>query len=648
MKSILTTVVLVMALHLSAFSDAPEGTYVPSKIEFLGLTLQLDNYAKSKIQAKVNSLNRSKTHYQVFLDRCNLYFPIIDAILEKEGVPTDFKYLALHESTLKGDAVSKTGATGYWQFKDFTAKELGMKINSKIDERSNVVLSTLGATKYLKKNYSYLGNWLTTLISHNKGLGGTQRSIGKKYNGKRVIKLNRSTPDYVFFCIANKVAFEDAVTNKSSQKLYIHNAKPGEKLSDIAKYTNVNLTTLKLYNHWIKKDLLPNDRNVYKVLIPIEKQNEALIARALSTPNKKGDSPIFASTKKQHKKSNHQAPTNSTVAVQNTYPLVTKRKKVSIGSYSLVMVSANGIPAFIAERGQSPAKVAEFLDMSPRKLMRLNDLKLFDTLEPGKAYYIKSKKSKAAIKTHIVQQGEKVWDVAHKYGITVDALRDKNRLSKKEEVKVGRVLLLRKKLGKNNKPTYKTITPPKKKPTVTVQDEIFVTKQEKPSKKDSKPKKDKINTKKESKKVIVKNDTPPPSKNVNRFPNNAQVYVLKQNETVMTVIQKYGLSIRQFKVWNPMDDYSGVPVGTKLMVGYGNETYSNVQKKEEPQRRVIDKQVVEMKVEAPSSVYHTVQKGDTLYSISRRYQVSIQQIQKNNKKGNTSLSIGEKLFIQEK
>jgi len=393
-------------------------------------------------------------------------------------------------------------------------------------------------------------------------------------------------------------------------------------------------------------------------LIPIAIQDEKLIAKALSNPKKKKDKPTLIAD-------NNPTPTEKTVFEEKTvapseskskYPVITKRKKVTIGNYSLKMVSANGIPAFIAEKGQSPAKVADFLGMSAKKLMKINDLQLFDVLEEGKVYYIQPKKTKAAVKTHTVQTGETVWEIAHVYGITVDALRDKNQLSKKEEVKAGRVLLLRKKLGKNEKPTYQKVVPPKNtpKPFEPEPNEIIIGKKEVSVKKTpkEKPLKEKAKEEREytrqKEEEIIKEDRNP-TNNTPRFPRNAQIHVIKQNETVMTILQRYGLSIKQFKEWNPMDDYLSIPAGTALMVGYQDATLSSPTVEIAPNSStVVDAQVVKMKVKNPnpSEIYHIVQKGDTLYSISRKYQVSVQAIQRNNRKLSNTISIGEKLLIQ--
>ena len=77
---------------------------------------------------------------------------MIERVLKEENVPDDFKYLCIQESGLISDAVSSAKAVGFWQFKDFTAREVGLRVDNRIDERKNIVSATRGAAKYLKRN----------------------------------------------------------------------------------------------------------------------------------------------------------------------------------------------------------------------------------------------------------------------------------------------------------------------------------------------------------------------------------------------------------------------------------------------------------------------------------------------------------------
>ena len=89
---------------------------VPDQIDFAGMQLLLTKKAKARIQADVDMIRKSPTYFQQKVDRANLFFPIIDKVFAEEGFPSEFKYLALQESSLVSDAVSSSQAVGYWQF----------------------------------------------------------------------------------------------------------------------------------------------------------------------------------------------------------------------------------------------------------------------------------------------------------------------------------------------------------------------------------------------------------------------------------------------------------------------------------------------------------------------------------------------------
>ena len=125
---------------------------VPHKMEFAGMTLTIRDDARKEIQKDVNSLTQSPRHHNIKIERAKTYFPIIEKVFEEERVPDDFKYLALQESALIADAVSVSNAVGFWQFKDFTAVEMGLRVDKEIDERLNIVSSSRAAARYIKKN----------------------------------------------------------------------------------------------------------------------------------------------------------------------------------------------------------------------------------------------------------------------------------------------------------------------------------------------------------------------------------------------------------------------------------------------------------------------------------------------------------------
>ncbi|HSB92080.1 MAG TPA: lytic transglycosylase domain-containing protein [Flavitalea sp.] len=107
------------------------------------------------------------------------YFNMMDAILIRNGLPKELKYLAVIESRLKSSALSCVGAVGPWQFMAETARDFGLKVNGKVDERRDYVKSTNAAAKYLKSLYGEFGDWLLVIAAYNGGSGTVYNAIKK-------------------------------------------------------------------------------------------------------------------------------------------------------------------------------------------------------------------------------------------------------------------------------------------------------------------------------------------------------------------------------------------------------------------------------------------------------------------------------------
>ena len=135
----------------------------------------------------------------------NRYFPDIEKALADSGVPDDFKYMALIESTFRLEA-SPAGAAGFWQFVKGTAEKYHMEMNDQVDERYNIEKATAGACVYLKDAKEKLGTWTLAAASYNMGLGGMmQRSKEQRLNNYYDMYFNPETSRYVFRMLAMKI-----------------------------------------------------------------------------------------------------------------------------------------------------------------------------------------------------------------------------------------------------------------------------------------------------------------------------------------------------------------------------------------------------------------------------------------------------------
>jgi len=127
------------------------------------------------------------------LGKSIMYFPLFEQKLEEHNMPEDLKYLAVVESALDPNAVSRARAVGLWQFMAPTGKAYGLKINYTVDERRDPVKSTEAAIRYLNDLYERFGDWSLALAAYNSGSGRVSRAI-KRARSKDYWRIRRYLP----------------------------------------------------------------------------------------------------------------------------------------------------------------------------------------------------------------------------------------------------------------------------------------------------------------------------------------------------------------------------------------------------------------------------------------------------------------------
>mgnify|MGYP001115356409 FL=1 len=231
----------------------------------------------------------------LYFKRANKYFPIIEEILEKNNIPSDFKYLALIESGFEYK-VSPSGAAGFWQIMKGTAREYGLEVNYAIDERYHLIKSTEAACKYLQKAYDKFGSWTLAAASYNMGINGVQRQVKKQNtNNYFNLYLNDETSRYVFRIIVIKEIMENArkygfVFRQNDLYSYpsvkqIRVDSTINNLYSFAQENDINYKILKRFNPWLRTSKLPDEsRRVYYIDVP--EKSEELIFDDLAEYNK--------------------------------------------------------------------------------------------------------------------------------------------------------------------------------------------------------------------------------------------------------------------------------------------------------------------------------------------------------------------------
>jgi hypothetical protein len=253
---------------------------LPKKMNFAGEPVPLDQpdiYERMDRELLVNTYWQSNGI--LMIKRSKKYFPIIEPILKANGIPDDFKYLAVAESGLT-PIVSPAGATGFWQIMSYTGKEYGMEINSNVDERYNIEKSTQVACEYLKKAKEKFGTWTMAAASYNVGMTGIENQMERqKQSGYYNLLLNDETERYVFRILAIKQVLsnpEKYSFNIDEDHLYkqikTKTIQVDTAITDIpsfAKSFGLNYKQFKIHNPWMRDNFLLNKTGkVYQIKIP--------------------------------------------------------------------------------------------------------------------------------------------------------------------------------------------------------------------------------------------------------------------------------------------------------------------------------------------------------------------------------------------
>jgi len=253
---------------------------IPEDLNFAGEVVPQHD---PEIMERVDREFLVNTYWQsnalLLMKRANKYFPIIEPILAKNGIPDDFKYLAVAESGLT-NVVSPAGATGFWQIMRETGREYGLEVNSNVDERYHLEKSTEVACSYLNKWKEKYGSWTLTAAAYNAGPGGINKYMRiQKVDNYYDLLLGQETGRYVFRIMAikeilsnpEKYGFhldkEDMYSAAPSFTVEID--EPIASFADFAKEYEISYKILKRHNPWLREPHLNNSsRKKYTIEIP--------------------------------------------------------------------------------------------------------------------------------------------------------------------------------------------------------------------------------------------------------------------------------------------------------------------------------------------------------------------------------------------
>lgn len=252
----------------------------PQVVTFAGEGLPNDFDARERFDRELLSVCFRHSNTFLLIKRANRYFPIIEPILKEQGLPDDFKYLAVAESSLS-NAVSPAGARGFWQFMKATAIERKLEVNKEIDERYHLEKSTKAACQYLKDARKDFDTWLLAAASYNVGKGRLSSRMKEQGESKYFdLYLNEETSRYILRIMAIKEVLSHPKKygfHLDEEDLYQpipphKEIQVNTAIADWAAFAKKHNTTyrmLKIYNPWLRSTSLTNKyKKTYYIKVP--------------------------------------------------------------------------------------------------------------------------------------------------------------------------------------------------------------------------------------------------------------------------------------------------------------------------------------------------------------------------------------------
>lgn len=262
-------------------------------------------------------------------------------------------------------------------------------------------------------------------------------------------------------------------------------------------------------------------------------------------------------------------------------------------------IEVNNKPAVVVAQGETLEDIAKEKNISVKKIRRINDIEEGKEVKSGDLVYLKPKRRKASDAFHTVLPGETMWDISQKYGIKIKHLYKKNRMEREAEAAAGEKLYLRKKRSKDE--TVETVKPKEK--------EKFIN-----------PYQITIDT----------IDFTKPGPQVDSA-NRPDFYLVQKGDNIYRIAEKFQVFEEDLLLWNDGLNPIKLGLGQKIWL--------------KPKETENQDQNIEKQQESENTKKHIVKSGETLYSISKKYNVSVEKIKEVNNMAGNSIQVGQLLIL---
>jgi membrane-bound lytic murein transglycosylase D len=444
--------------------DIPDSIY-KERLEKIMSPVELTY--NTNVQQYINRYIKSgKWTVPELLGRASWYFPIFEEILDANQLPLELKYLTIIESALNPNAVSRSGATGIWQFMYNTGKMYGLEINSYVDERRDPVKSSQTAAKFLSDLYNIYGDWNLVIAAYNCGPGTVNNAI-RRIGGKGSFwdiyhLLPRETRNYVPAFIAVNYLFEyyedhNYSAAKFELPLLVDTILIDEELhfEQIEAVLGIAKEDIRKLNPQYKMDIVPAKTKNYPLLLPIEIIPEFISMR--DSIYNYLDSIYFNPNKFKYKP-NETYVDAFTPAPQ---PPGTAKLEYKVKSGDVLGYIATWYNVSVNEIRSWNGKTSNYLNVGNKltiyvpeaeadKYRKINTMSFDDKQKMAGINPVTNKPKEEALdpiyEYYTVKQGDNPWGIANKFDdVSIDDLLEINNIDNATKLKVGQKLKIRKK-----------------------------------------------------------------------------------------------------------------------------------------------------------------------------------------------------------